>query len=60
MASLEVLVAMAKGLLRSGRERTGCLENSSFNWSNAFWQEGLYFHSWFFLVRLMREQAMFE
>lgn len=54
MASLEVSVAMVNGLFKSGRVRTGRLENSSFSWSKAFWQVGAHLHSLFFLVRSMR------
>ena len=53
-------MAMANGLLRSGRDRMGCFENSSFSESKAFWQEEVHFHSRFFLVRSMSGWAMLE
>ena len=59
-AYLEALVAMAKGAARLGRWRMGFDRNRDLRVSKEVWQAGDQFQGKFFLVRLMRGQAMLE
>ena len=59
-AYLDASVAIAKGEERSGMRKMDCERKRHLSWSKACCWEGVQFQGRFFLVRLMRGQAMVE